>query len=199
MNRVVDRRDRVIEDPRFIRELFNNTRLAWIWVPIRLFVAYQWLSSGWSKFTNPAWMDNGAALQAYWTNALRMDPRPVITYDWYRAFIQTLVDLQAWTWFSKVIVFGELAVGIGLLLGAFTGIAALGGMTMNLNFMLAGSASTNPALFVLQLLIFLAWKTAGYYGLDRFLLPALGVPWALQPRSSAVGAPPNPTVSVTNR
>jgi thiosulfate dehydrogenase [quinone] large subunit len=128
-----------------------------------------------------------------------MDPRPVITYDWYRAFIQTLVDLQAWTWFSKVIVFGELAVGIGLLLGAFTGIAALGGMTMNLNFMLAGSASTNPALFVLQLLIFLAWKTAGYYGLDRFLLPALGVPWALQPRSSAVGAPPNPTVSVTNR
>lgn len=199
MNRVVDRRDRVIEDPRFIRELFNNTRLAWIWVPIRLFVAYQWLNSGWSKFTNPAWMDSGGALQAYWTNALRLDPRPVITYDWYRAFIQTLVDLQAWTWFSKVIVFGELAVGIGLLLGAFTGIAALGGMTMNLNFMLAGSASTNPALFVLQLLIFLAWKTAGYYGLDRFLLPALGVPWALQPRGGAVEAPPNRTVSVTNR
>jgi thiosulfate dehydrogenase (quinone) large subunit len=23
----------------------------------------------------------------------------------------------------------------------------------------------------------LAWKVAGYYGLDRFVLPALGTPW----------------------
>ncbi|MFN8535183.1 MAG: DoxX family protein [Dehalococcoidia bacterium] len=179
MNAATDRHHRVIEDPPIIRALFNNTRWAWIWVPIRLFVAYQWLTSGWGKFTNPAWMDTGAALQGFWVNALKTDPRPVITYDWYRAFIQTMVDLQAWTWFSKVVVFGELAVGIGLLLGLFTGIAALGGMTLNLNFMLAGTASTNPALFVIQLLIFLAWKVAGYWGVDRFLLPVLGVPWKL--------------------
>ncbi|GIW07636.1 MAG: hypothetical protein KatS3mg060_2441 [Dehalococcoidia bacterium] len=190
MQRVIDRHDRVIEDPPLIRELFNNTRLAWIWIPVRLFLAYQWINSGWGKFTNPAWMETGTALQAYWTNALRMDPRPVITYDWYRAFIQTLVDLQAWTWFSKVIIFGELAVGLGLLLGAFTGIAALGGMALNLNFMLAGTASTNPVLFVLELLVFMAWKTAGYYGLDRFLLPALGVPWKVRPRAEVAAGPP---------
>jgi len=23
----------------------------------------------------------------------------------------------------------------------------------------------------------MAWKTAGYYGLDRYLLPILGTPW----------------------
>ena len=48
---------------------------------------------------------------------------------------------------------------------------------MNFNFMLAGSASTNPVLFVLAILIVLAWKVSGYYGLDYALLPALGVPW----------------------
>ncbi len=48
---------------------------------------------------------------------------------------------------------------------------------MNWNFMLAGSASINPLLFTLSVLIMLAWKNAGYFGLDRWLLPLLGTPW----------------------
>ena len=50
---------------------------------------------------------------------------------------------------------------------------------MNMSFMLAGSASTNPVLFTLAVGLILAWKVAGYYGLDRgsrgLLLAALGV------------------------
>jgi thiosulfate dehydrogenase [quinone] large subunit len=42
---------------------------------------------------------------------------------------------------------------------------------------MAGSASINPVLFTLSILLILAWKTAGWIGLDRFLLPALGTPW----------------------
>jgi len=48
---------------------------------------------------------------------------------------------------------------------------------MNWNFMMAGAASTNPVLFTLSILLILAWKVAGYYGADRYLLPALGTPW----------------------
>ena len=70
-----------------------------------------------------------------------------------------------------------MVVGILLLLGAFTGIAAILGGFMNFNFMLAGSASVNPVFFLLQVLLILAWKVAGWYGLDRWLLPRLGTPW----------------------
>ena len=49
---------------------------------------------------------------------------------------------------------------------------------MNFNFMLAGSASTNPVLFLLGLLLLLAWKVSGRIGIDRWLLPALGTPWS---------------------
>ncbi len=42
---------------------------------------------------------------------------------------------------------------------------------------MAGSASTNPLLFVAAIILVLAWKTAGHYGVDRFLLPRLGTPW----------------------
>jgi thiosulfate dehydrogenase [quinone] large subunit len=32
-------------------------------------------------------------------------------------------------------------------------------------------------MFTLAVGLMLAWKVAGYYGLDRYLLPLLGTPW----------------------
>jgi thiosulfate dehydrogenase (quinone) large subunit len=54
-------------------------------------------------------------------------------------------------------------------------------------FMLAGSTSTNPVLAILGVLLILAWKNAGYIGLDYFLLPLVGTPWK-QPVSAQVRA-----------
>lgn len=68
-------------------------------------------------------------------------------------------------------------MGLGLILGILTGFAAFFGAFMNMSFLLAGSASTNPVLFTLAIGLMLAWKVAGYYGVDRWLLPRLGVPW----------------------
>ena len=48
---------------------------------------------------------------------------------------------------------------------------------MNMSFLLAGSGSSNPVMFTLAIGLILAWKVAGYYGLDRYLLPMLGTPW----------------------
>ena len=70
-----------------------------------------------------------------------------------------------------------MAVGLGLLVGCLTGVAAFFGALMNMSFLLAGSASVNPVLFTLAIGLMLAWKVAGYYGVDRYLLPMLGTPW----------------------
>src|SRR5205085_6291341 len=106
---------------------------------------------------------------------------PLITFDWYRNFLQFMIDTNSAGWFSYVIVFGELAVGIGLIVGAFVGLAAAGGLLMNVAFMLAGTTSTNPMLAILGVLLILAWKNAGYVGLDRYLLPLFGTPWTQTP------------------
>ena len=103
--------------------------------------------------------------------------RPAITYEWYRTFLQMLLDNGAEKWFAWVITFGEMAVGLGLIFGILTGFAAFFGAFMNMSFLLAGSASTNPIMFSLAVGLILAWKVAGYYGLDRFILPMLGTPW----------------------
>jgi thiosulfate dehydrogenase [quinone] large subunit len=127
--------------------------------------------------------------------------RPAITYDWYRDFINFLISIDAEAWFAWLITLGELAVGIGLLIGMLTGIAAFFGALMNMSFLLAGSSSTNPVLFTMAIGIMLAWKVAGYYGVDRYLLPALGTPWRrgrltggdAADEQAPAGTPPAPT------
>jgi thiosulfate dehydrogenase [quinone] large subunit len=96
--------------------------------------------------------------------------------SWYAAFLHNVVLPHAGTW-SYFVSFGETLVGIGLILGAFAGIAAFFGILMNLNYLLAGSVSVNPILLILSIFLVLAWKTVGWWGVDRWLLPALGTPW----------------------
>jgi thiosulfate dehydrogenase [quinone] large subunit len=179
-----------VEGPAFARYLFSNTRAGLFWLPIRLFLGFSWLTSGLGKAISPegGWLDGGSALAAYWDRAIAIPEapaRPPISYDWYRDFLTILLDGGHETWFSWLVVFGEIAVGIGLILGALTGIAAFFGALMNMSFLLAGSASTNPVLFTAAIGLMLAWRVAGYYGLDRYLLPMLGTPWRAPVRRRA--------------
>ena len=43
--------------------------------------------------------------------------------------------------------------------------------------MLAGTASTNPVLFLAAILLIAAWKVAGFIGADYFILQWIGIPW----------------------
>jgi len=193
---VTDERGNVlIQDPPIAQFLLQNSKAAVIWLIVRLYVGYSFLSAGWGKFNNPAWMSSGDGILGYWTSALGNAPngKPIIVFDWYRAFIQFLVDSGSHPWFAKVIVFGELAVGLGLIVGALVGVAAFFGALMNMSFLLAGTVSTNPVLFFAAILLILAWKNAGYIGIDRYLLPGLGTPWR-QPKLKAP-APQAPAAS----
>ncbi len=180
-----------VEGPGFARYLFSNTRAGLFWLPIRIFVGFEWLLAGWEKLSGSGWTDGGSALLGFWKGAVAIPQtgKPSITFEWYRSFLQILIDNNAQGWFGWLIALGETAVGIGILLGALVGIAAFFGATMNMSYMLAGSASTNPILFALTVGLMLGWRVAGYYGVDRYLLPVLGVPWSRRPVVVGDGGP----------
>jgi thiosulfate dehydrogenase [quinone] large subunit len=67
---------------------------------------------------------------------------------------------------------------------------------MNMSYLLAGTASTNPVMFALAVGLIMAWKVAGYYGVDRYLLPRLGTPWA--PNSAPAGGSAAPRLRPTH-
>jgi thiosulfate dehydrogenase [quinone] large subunit len=168
-----------IDDPSTWKLLLGNTYLAILWMPIRFFVGQEWLAAGEHKVRDSAWMDGGSALKGYWTNAVAIPEtgRTPITYGWFRDFLQFMLDHEWYTWFAKLVAVGEVLVGLGLIFGALVGIAAFFGTVLNFNFLLAGTTSTNPVLFAITVFLVLGWKVAGYIGLDRVLLPALGTPW----------------------
>ena len=176
---------REIQDPPLAKFFFNNTRMAWLWLVVRIYLGWSWLEAGWHKMI-PAWLDGGSALRGYWENAVQipLEGRTPISYDWYRSFILYLLETESYTWFAKLIAYGEILIGIGLIVGAFVGISAFFGALLNWNFIMAGSASTNGLLFTLAILLILAWKVAGYIGLDYYLLPIIGTPWS-SPKKTA--------------
>jgi thiosulfate dehydrogenase [quinone] large subunit len=170
---------RRITDPPLAQFLFNDTRLAPVWLVIRVLLGWAWLQPAMAKLNSPEWMQTGEALKGFWANALKVSEsgKPTIAFDWYRNFIQGMLDSGSYVWFAKVVAVGEFLVGVFLIIGMFVGIAAFFGAFMNWNYIMAGSASTNPLLFLAAIVLILAWKTAGYYGLDHFILPLLGTPW----------------------
>ncbi len=184
---------RVIDDPKIAKFLFSDVRMSWVWLVVRIWLGYQWIDASLHKVSNPAWVGNGSALKGFWEGAVKIDAttgKGPIAFGWYRDFLNTLLNAQAYTWFGKLVAYGELLIGVGLVVGAFVGIAAFFGALMNFNFLLAGTASTNGLLLFAALLIVMAWKVAGYIGADYFLLRFVGVPWKAREEAGALVARP---------
>lgn len=176
--------DGQVHDPNLWRLAMGNVHLSVLWLPIRFFVGREWLVAGEHKIRDDAWMDGGQALMDFLTGATTINEETGasrVTFTWYHDFLQTILDNEWYTWLARFVAVGEFLIGLGLVTGALVGIAAFFGTLMNFNFMLAGTTSTNPVLFGLAVFLVLAWKVAGHWGLERWLLPALGTPWQRTP------------------
>jgi thiosulfate dehydrogenase [quinone] large subunit len=165
----------IIEESPFSHFFTADTRSAVLWLVVRVYLGWQWLEAGWGKFNNPAWFgaDAGPAILGFAQGALTKTggAHPDVQW-WYANFLQHTLIAHPYFW-SHLIVVGEIAVGVGLIIGCLTGIAAFSGMVMNLNFMLAGTVSVNPIWFMFSIGLVLAWRVAGYWGADRYVLPLL--------------------------
>lgn len=154
------------------RFLFSDTRMAWLWLLARVYVGWIWLEAGWGKINNPVWVGDqaGVAVTGFLNGALAKTAgaHPDVS-SWYAWFINN-VALGNATIFSYLVAYGEVAVGLALIVGFMTGIAAFFGALMNFNFLFAGTVSINPLLVLLEIFLILAWRTAGWWGLDRWFL-----------------------------
>lgn len=152
--------------------LFTSTKLSALWLVVRIYVGWQWLAAGWEKITSPVWTGSkaGSALHGFVTHALEKTSgaHPDVQ-GWYASFLRNFVDHHT-VLFSYLVAYGEVLVGIALILGIFTALAAFFGGFMNMNYLLAGTVSINPVLLILEFLLLLAWRTAGWLGLDGYIL-----------------------------
>lgn len=168
-----------------------STASAPLWLLARLYLGYDFLMAGWSKMANPVWFgsDAGAALTGFINGAVAKTacaanvPAALCHPDvqmWYASFLQGTVLPHAMVW-SNAVVVGEIAIGLGLIVGLLTGTAAFFAFFMSLNFLLAGTVSTNPIIISLALPLIAARRVAGHLGLDHWFRPFCRRYWARTP------------------
>ncbi len=167
--------------------ILNNPKYTGIvWLVVRLWLGYEWLTAGIEKVFgegNAVWVGPkaGTAVTGFLNGAIAKSalapgfdpiktPHPAVQ-EWYASLAQNYFLPNA-TAFSYLVAYGEVLVGIALIVGIFTHFSALMGVLMNLAYLFAGTVSTNPQLLVLGLTIVLVGGIAvGYYGVDYFARP----------------------------
>jgi thiosulfate dehydrogenase [quinone] large subunit len=177
-----------------ILRIIQNPVLRPVWFVIRVALGVMWVISGYGKLADPngGWVGAkaGTAIRGFWIQSAGLAESadaatsasvsaeaaagaagPVSPFGWYRAFLQFMIDGHYEVGFSYMLVAGEILVGIGLIFGVLTTICALMAAFMNLNFMFAGTVSTNPILYTAAILLVFAGYNAGAYGFDRVILP----------------------------
>ena len=89
---------------------------------------------------------------------------------WYANFLEgfSLPNVEL---FNILVPWGELLIGIGLILGIATIPALVAAAFMNVNFLLAGTVSTNPNLLIVAFILLYVGKGAYIWGGDRIIVP----------------------------
>jgi thiosulfate dehydrogenase [quinone] large subunit len=166
-------------EPAIAKFYLGSPGAAELWFVLRMNVGAQWFLAGYAKLfgsESTGWA-SGAPLKGFVQGALAKSTGAYPSVQgWYANFLHDWV-LPHLSLFAFLTSWGEFAVGIGVLLGALTGIAAGCGVLMNMNYLLAGTVSINPVLGMFGLFLVFAWRVAGQIGLDSVLLPAIGLPW----------------------
>ena len=148
----------------FIR---NNKVMAGILAFIRIYIGYEWITAGIGKVSGG--FDASGFIQGAIASAGGEHPA---VQGWWAGFLNA-VALPNASMFSFVVAWGEVLVGIALILGIFTNFAALMGITMNFAFLFSGTVSTNAQMVLLTIFLIIAGFNAGRYGLDRWVIPFL--------------------------
>ncbi len=127
------------------------------------------MTAGWGKITGG--FDASGFLQGAVANPVT-GPDGAAVYSGWVTFLESFAIPNAGL-FSTLVAWGELLVGLGLILGCLTTAAAFFGLVMNFSFMLSGTVSHNPTDIIMGVFIAAAGYNAGKYGLDRYVLPYL--------------------------
>jgi thiosulfate dehydrogenase [quinone] large subunit len=150
----------------FIKFLQKNSYASYVLTVFRLYIGWNWVNAGWGKISGGTFDAAGFLKDAL--NKASGD-NPTVP-AWWADFLHSFA-LPSAGLFNLLIPWGEFFVGLGLVLGIFTTIAALMGMIMNFSYMFSGATNPNPQMILLEIFILIAGFNAAKIGIDHWLVP----------------------------
>ena len=140
----------------------------WPLLPLRLFLGVTFVFAGLQKLANPAFLTGSGpvSIHAQLAGAARTSP--------VHGLLHGLLPIS--TAVGVLIAVGELAVGVGTLVGLWSRVAAAGGMAVSLGLFLSVSYHSSPYFTGSDIVFLFAWTplllagAGGAPGLDTWLL-----------------------------
>lgn len=133
----------------------------WLILPLRGFLAVTFVYAGLQKLANPAYLNPSNPSSVVGQMRLLRHVSPIGPLLGLSLHAPTAVGL--------LIAFGELAVGVGVLLGLWTRLAALGGLALSLTFLLTVSWRTTPYYYGSDIVFCFAWTVIVAFGAGNVL------------------------------
>jgi thiosulfate dehydrogenase (quinone) large subunit len=151
--------------PRAILWLQRSKIAAIVWTAIRVWLGIMWIQAGVAKLWGA---ENGFFLHNGAPGVSGLASHGVPAYTWWGSFLHGFVVPNA-GWIGVLVAVAEFAIGVALVLGLFTPIAALGSLLLLFTYVMSGVASV-CALYALFAVVLLAmWPTAGWIGVDGLI------------------------------
>lgn len=146
-------------------EVMGNA--GWVLIPLRLFLGVTFVFAGLQKLADPQFFNDNSptSIHAQLVGAEQTSP--------IHGLLGALVHIAPAV--GAIIAIGELAVGLGVLVGLWTRIAALGGMAISLGLFLTVSFDSSPYFTGSDIVFFFAWTplliagAGGAPSLDTYL------------------------------
>lgn len=128
----------------------------WLLLPLRGFLGVTFTYAGLQKLANPDYLNGHSPTSVVAQMRLLQHSSPIGPLVALSTHAPTLVGL--------LIAFGELAVGIGTLVGLYQRVAAVAGALLSLSFFLTVSWNTSPYYYGSDVVFTFAWLTLLGFG-----------------------------------
>jgi thiosulfate dehydrogenase [quinone] large subunit len=135
------------------------------WTAMRVWLGIMWIQAGaaklWGAESAGFIHNNGAGVAGF---AAHGTP----AYTWWGTFLHGFVVPNA-GWIGVLIAVAEFAIGVALVAGLFTRLAALGSLVLLFTYVMSGTASVSAFYALFAIVILTMWRTSSWIGIDGLL------------------------------
>jgi thiosulfate dehydrogenase [quinone] large subunit len=135
------------------------------WTAMRVWLGVMWIQAGSAKLWGAeaaGFLHNGGAGVAGFAG------HGTPAYSWWGSFLHGFVVPNA-GWIGVLIAVAEFAIGVALVAGLFTRVAALGSLALLFTYVMSGTASVCAFYALFAIVILVMWRTSSWIGADGLI------------------------------
>jgi thiosulfate dehydrogenase (quinone) large subunit len=176
--------------PHALTWVLHSKALAVVWLAMRVWLGIMWIQAGWAKLwgaENSAFLHHdGAGVAGFATHGTS-------AYTWWHSILTGAVVPNSGA-IGIIVAVAEFAIGIALVAGFFTRIAALASLGLLFTYVMSGTASVCAFYALFAIVILVTWQTSSWIGVDGVIASYrqrhhhqahLPLPWRHTPADTA--------------